>query len=132
MPAPAIASGAAWSAPDVYQRAGRESLRNGRCRLATARAGPSGMDAAVACGDEEVGRSREGSGSRQDGGAGSDGSVATSRNGGAVSPGMSGSPACEMGLVPTGAVLYMACLRCKCLYNTAGRFEDHACLAPSR
>jgi len=35
-------------------------------------------------------------------------------------------------LVPAGAVLYMSCPRCECLYSTAGDFEDHACVPPWR
>jgi len=48
-----------------------------------------------------------------------------------VAPGASGSPARKMVLVPAGAVLYMACPRCECLYKTATDFDEHACLPPS-
>jgi len=130
--APAVASGADSSAPDVGRRPGRKRRRDDGGGSATARLGPGGTDAAVARGDEEVARLEGGSGLRQDGGASRDGSVATSRNGSAVSPGMSSSPARKMAVVPAGAVLYMACPRCECLYKTAGDFEDHACLPPSR
>jgi len=129
---PTVASGAASSAPDAGRRAGRKRRRDDRGGPATSRPGPSGTDAAVARGDEEVGCLGGGSGLRQDGGASRDGSVATSLNGGAVSPGMSGSPARKTVVVPAGAILYMACPRCECLYKTAWDFEDHACLPPSR
>ena len=88
--APAVASGAASSAPDVGRRAGRKRRRSDGGGPATARPGPSGRDAAVVHSDEDVCRLEGGNGLRQDGGASRDGSVATSRNGGAVSSGMSG------------------------------------------
>jgi len=130
--APSVASGAAFKAPDGGERAGRKRRRNDGGGLANARHNPSARDAAVARGDEAVGRMGGGNGWHQDCGVSRDGSVETSCNGGAVSPGASGSPARKMVLVPAGAVLYVACPRCECLYKTATDFEGHACLPPSR
>jgi len=130
--APAVASGAAFKAPDGGGRAGRKRRRHDGGGPANARHNPSARDVAVARGDEAVGRMGGGNGWHQDCGVSRDGSVETSRNGGAVTPGAGGMPARKMVLVPAGAVLYMACPRCECLYKTATDFEKHACLPPSR